>query len=186
MDEIEHSNLSRCVFFRDGDEGQSKAEIVAKRAMELNSDVKVESWNMKVQQLGSGFIRQFDVVISALDNREARLWLSRNGILTGKPMVDGAIEGLQGIVRVFTPTSPCYGCGLTAVDWKQLNHRRSCALISRDDLLSGKTPTNATTSSIVAAIQSQETIKILVGRDDLSALAGKSWHLQGEEMVTYE
>src|SRR5438105_429320 len=42
MDRVEEVNLSRSVLFRDGDIGQPKAEVVAKRAIELNPDVELE------------------------------------------------------------------------------------------------------------------------------------------------
>src|SRR4051812_49394563 len=41
FDQIENSNLARCVFFRESDEGRPKAEVLAARAMELNPDVDV-------------------------------------------------------------------------------------------------------------------------------------------------
>src|SRR3954462_8103534 len=36
FDHIENSNLARCVFFRESDDGRPKAEVLAARAMELN------------------------------------------------------------------------------------------------------------------------------------------------------
>lgn len=185
MDDIEHSNLSRCVFFRDGDEGRFKSELLAERAGQLNPDVKVEAVVGPVQSLGSAAIADFDLVIGALDNREARLWVSRSCRMNGKVFIDAAIEGLHAVVRVFEPTGPCYACTLSEVDWQVLNRRRSCALLQRDDLASGKTPTNATTSSIASAIQAQEAIKYLVGKTDIAALGGKAWHLMGEELATF-
>ena len=42
-DRIERSNLSRGVLFRDSDEGQLKAEVVARRMREINPDVHVHA-----------------------------------------------------------------------------------------------------------------------------------------------
>lgn len=185
MDSIEYSNLSRCVFFRDGDEGQSKAELLVSRALQLNPDVTLQSFNMPVQQLGAAYLGGYSAVVGALDNREARLWTSRACRMNGIPFIDAAIEGLHAVVRIFSPDTACYACTLSDVDWEVLNKRRSCALLQRDDIALGKTPTNATTSSVAAAIQCQELIKYLVNRSDLISLNGKVWHLMGEELANF-
>lgn len=185
MDSIEHSNLSRCVFFRDGDEGQSKAELLVSRAASLNPDVELTAYHAPVQKLGTAFLGKYSLVIGALDNREARLWTSRACRLNNLLFVDAAIEGLHAVVRVFEPGKACYACTLSEIDWQVLNKRRSCALLQRDDIAQGKTPTNATTSSLASAVQVQESIKHLVGKTELVALKGKAWHLMGEEMASF-
>jgi adenylyltransferase/sulfurtransferase len=103
----------------------------------------------------------------------------------GITWIDGAIEGIQGLVRTFPSDGPCYECTLGEVDWKILSHRKSCSLLSPEAIISGKTPTNTTTASVIAGVQSQEAVKILVGREDLSDLNGKTWHYLGESMMTF-
>jgi len=184
MDTIENSNLSRCVFFAPGDEGRKKAEVLAERAAQLNPDSKVTALVQTVQSLGNATPTDFDLVIAGLDNREARIWVNAACRRIGKPWVDGAIEGLQGLVRVFGPQGACYECTLSESDLAALSHRRSCALLTVDDLARGRTPTNATTASIVAGVEVQEAIKILTGNVDLVALRGKVWRYEGESMLT--
>lgn len=185
MDLIEHTNLARCVFFREGDEGKPKAQVLATAAQALNSEVRVSGHFAAVQSLGSGYLREFDLILGGLDNREARLWVNRACRRLGLIWIDGAIEGLQGVVQAFDTHGACYECTLTEVDWKILSHRRSCALLGVQDMLEGKTPTNATTASLIAAIQVQEAIKFLVGRQDILALLGKQWIFLGEPMATF-
>lgn len=184
MDTIENSNLSRCVFFTSEDQGQNKAEVLVNRASALNPDVRLTAFVRPVQTLGSGAIAEYDLVIAGLDNREARLWLNSVCRRLGRYWIDGAIEGLQGLARVFGPEGACYECTLSETDMAQLSHRRSCALLSPEDLASGRTPTNATTSSIVAGIEVQEAIKLLTGHEELLALPGKVWRMEGETMLT--
>jgi DNA-binding transcriptional regulator YhcF (GntR family) len=101
FDEVEAANLSRSVFFRESDTGRPKAEVVAARAKTLNPDVHLQYLQGDVTaQLGLGVVRRMDVVISCLDNREARLAVNRFCYWMGKPMVDGAIQELLGLVRV--------------------------------------------------------------------------------------
>jgi adenylyltransferase/sulfurtransferase len=185
MDLIEHTNLARCVFFKEGDEGKAKSEVLVSAARLLNSDVKLMAHVMPIQFLGSGYLSNFDVVIGGLDNREARLWVNRACRRLGTFWVDGAIEGLHGVVQSFWTQGPCYECTLTEVDWKILSHRRSCALLGVAEMQQGKTPTNVTTASLVAAVQVQEVIKYLVRKQDILALIGKQWHLLGETMMNY-
>jgi molybdopterin/thiamine biosynthesis adenylyltransferase len=185
MDDIEHSNLARCVFFRESDEGSNKAQVLAREVVKLNNEVTASSFGVPIQRLGLGFISNFDLIIGALDNREARMWVNQAARKLGKSWIDGAIEGLHGRVRVFGPEGPCYECTLSENDYVQLSHRRSCALLAPEEILSGKTPTNATTAGIVSAVQSQEAIKHLVGREDLVSLVGKSWEFIGDSMLTF-
>ena len=83
-----------------------------------------------VYDLGLGVYRWADVVIGGLDNREARVAINQAAAKVGKPWIDGAIERLDGVARVFDPaTGPCYECTMSEVDWKMLAARRSCALL---------------------------------------------------------
>lgn len=185
MDTIEHSNLARCVFFREEHEGKTKAETLAAEAVKLNTEIQCEAHVMPVQRLGLAYLEKFDIIIGALDNREARAWVNQAARKLGKYWIDGAIEGLRGLVRTFAPEGPCYACTLTESDYKQMAHRRSCALLAPDEILSGKTPTNATTAGLVGAVQVQEAIKFIVDRPDLMSLVGKCWQYIGDSMDTY-
>ena len=185
MDIIEHTNLARCVFFKAGDEGKFKSTCLAEAAAILNPDIKTSSFTGPVQSLGDAYLTRFDLVIAGLDNREARLWLSAALRRIGKKWIDGAIEGLMGKVQTFTPDGACYGCSMSEKDWDLLSKRKSCALLGKEEMLQGHTPTNASTSSIVAGIQVQEAIKYLVGRDDLGALENKVWRFIGDQMTTF-
>lgn len=172
-DTIESSNLARCVFFRPGDEGQPKASVLARRARDLNPDIRIDGIVSDIRSFGTGLAVRADVLVGALDNREARLYCNRLAARTGSAWIDGAIEALTGVARVFTPPEPCYECTLSDTDWEILAHRQSCRLLSRDDLLEGKVPTTATTSSVVAGVQAQEVVKLLHGaREGVRPLSG--------------
>ena len=168
MDNIETSNLSRAVLFREGDEGRPKAETAARRAREIypRLGIKAERSNV-VHDLGLGLFRWADVILGALDNREARLALNRASWKVGKPWIDGGIENLSGITRVFKPGGPCYECTMSETDWKMLEMRHSCSLLNRQLMEFGKTATTPTTASVVAGIQCQEALKLIHGKETL-------------------
>jgi len=181
FDTIENSNLSRAILFRSGDEKQSKADTACKAVREINPDCKARSINGNISfDVGLGFLRRMDVVIGGLDNREARLAINMGCWKVNTPWIDGAIEVLFGIARVFVPPhTACYECTMNEQDYKLLKHRRSCALLTRSEMLQGKVPTTPTTSSIIAGIQVQEAVKLIHGRDDLPTLAGKGFFYNG-------
>ncbi|MEW6406552.1 MAG: ThiF family adenylyltransferase [Chloroflexota bacterium] len=165
FDKIEAANLSRSVLFRESDNNRSKAEIAAARAKAVNPDIHVQYLNGDVTtRLGLGLIRRMDVVIGCLDNREARLAVNRYCYWMNKPWVDGAIQELLGLVRVFVPgQGACYECTLTEQALKDLSLRYSCPLLARQNILLGKVPTTPTIASIIGAMQSQEALKLING-----------------------
>ena len=104
FDTIEDSNLSRSVLFREGDRGRRKVDVAAQRVKELNRDVNVKTWHGNINfEMGLGVFRHVDAIIGCLDNREARLSINRFSWAVNRPWVDGAIQELMGIARVFWP-----------------------------------------------------------------------------------
>jgi adenylyltransferase/sulfurtransferase len=191
MDRIENSNLSRCVLFRQHDEGEFKAEVAARAARDLNPDIQVTGLVADARSdLGLGVFASADLVLGGLDNREARLWINQSCWKAGTPWIDGAIEGLMGTVRLFVPPdSACYECTMNAHDHELIAHRKSCSLLTREQMLEGKLPTTATSASVIAAMQVQEAVKLL-HRDRIEpTLAGGGFAYNGlthdSYVVTY-
>lgn len=182
LDNIEDTNLTRAILFRKADTGRAKAEVAAEKVMEINPDVTAEAHVGDINyDLGLGVFRDVDVVFGALDNREARVTINANCWKLGIPWVDGAIEMIQGVARVFVPgeDAPCYECTMSELDYKLLSQRRSCALLSRDDVLQGKVPTTPTVASVIGGIQVQEAIKLLHADRELPTLAGRGYFFNG-------
>ena len=183
LDRIENSNLSRSILYREKDNGHFKAEVAAASARDIFPELKVNHFNGNIiYDLGLGVYRWADLVIAGLDNREARLTINRNCWKLGKPWIDGAIEQISGVARVFVPGGPCYECTMSEMDWKLLNRRRSCNLLSRDEMQEGKVPTTPTISSIIAGVQCQEAVKLLHGMD---TIAGKGFVYNGVSSDSY-
>jgi len=177
-DRIERSNLSRSVLFRESDEGEYKAAVVVRQMREINPDVHTHAVCENVlAKAGLGVFLWADVVIGAVDNREARVFINSACSRTRRTWVDGAIEGLSGIVRVFSPHSgTCYECTMNGTDRKLLAERRSCAMLARDAVRRGHVPTSAVTASIIGAMEVQEAIKVVHGQPTLT---GEGLHIDG-------
>ena len=181
MDSIESTNLTRSILFRAKDVGRNKAEVAAERASEINPDVKAKAFVSNIiDDVGLGVFRRMNVVLGGLDNREARLAINQSCYKVNKPWIDGAIEVLNGFARVFVPgQGACYECTMTETDWKLINKRKSCALLTHKQMAEGKIPTTPTSSSVVAGIQVQEMLKLLHSDRDLPTLAGKGYVFNG-------
>lgn len=165
FDRIETSNLTRSVLFRPRDCGRAKAEAAAESLRDLNPDSRVYPLEANVvTQVGLGLFRDVDVVIGCLDNREARLWVNRSCWRVGTPWIDGGIQEINGVVKVFVPPDgPCYECGMTDNDYRLINLRYSCPLLRREDMQAGKVPTAPTISAMIGGLQTQEALKLLHG-----------------------
>jgi molybdopterin/thiamine biosynthesis adenylyltransferase len=184
LDRVEESNLSRTILYRDQDIGEFKAEAAAKAYRSLASDARVQPIVANVVHgCGLGLFEWSDVILAGLDNREARLWINRSAWKMNRPWIDGAIEGINGVVRAFLPgVPPCYECTLGEVDWTWLQKRMSCNLLLLEQTPEGKIPTTPTISSIIAGIQVQEAVKLIHG---LPTLAGKGYIFEGMNHSSY-
>jgi len=165
FDRIEDSNLTRSVLFRARDRGRSKAEAAAEALADMNPDTKVTALDANIiTDIGLGLFRDVDVVIGCLDNREARLWVNRSCWKVTTPWVDGGIQEINGVAKVFMPPDgSCYECAMTENDYRLINLRYSCPLLRQEDLLAGKVPTAPTISSMIGGLQTQEALKLIHG-----------------------
>jgi len=185
LDSIDASNLSRSILYRAADVGRRKADVAADAVRNIFPEAQVHPITANVVHgLGLGLFAWADVVLAGLDNREARLWINRACWKMNKPWIDGAIEGINGVARLFLPGKPpCYECTLGETDWAILNKRMSCNLLALESDTEGKVATTPTISSIIAGLQVQEAVKLLHG---LPVLAGKGFIFEGLNHTSYK
>lgn len=191
FDRIELSNLTRSVLFREEDAYNHayKAEIVAKRAMEINPQIKVKPIVGNLfSEVGFGIYRKADVVIGCLDSRIARYQLNRLSLRAGKSWIDGSIENLTGAVKVYTPGISCYECGLSREEFNHIMLRTGCADVVRNQGEAGRIATTPISASIVGALQVQEAMKIIHLSPDeptpFKTLQGKMLRYEGMTNTT--
>ncbi len=166
MDHVVLSNLNRCVFFSNGDAEQRryKANVIAEKAARLDPDVQVEPYVQKIQELPDDFIARHDVVLGCLDNIETRLHLNAHAYYHGIPYIDGGTRGLVGKVQVVVPPdTSCLECGMNVTHHRVKDVRYSC---TGDDVtvFEPKMASDVNTTSIISAVQVQETLKLVNGR----------------------
>lgn len=186
FDRIELSNLTRSVLFREADayNHSYKAEIVAKRAMEINPQIKaIPIVGNLFSEVGFGLYRMVDVVIGCLDSRIARYQLNRLCMRAGKSWVDGSIENMTGSAQVYTPGVSCYECGLSRDEFNHIMVRTGCADVVNLQSSAGRVATTPISASIIGAIEVQEAMKIIhldtEGASQFKTLQGKLLHYEG-------
>lgn len=167
MDYVVTSNLNRCVFFRENDAEKKllKAEIVATRARELASDLEITPIVKRIEEFDEDFIPSFDMVFGCLDNLAARLHLNVHCFYSKTPYIDGGTLGMVGKVMVVRNPGPCLECLSNRSHIEAMEKRFSCT--GKDvDYVEPKLAAEITTTSVVAAVQVREGVKIASGLDD--------------------
>ena len=186
FDQIEISNLTRSVLFREEDAYNHayKAEIVAKRAKEINPQIEVTPIVGNLfSEVGFGLYKAVDVIIGCLDSRIARYQLNRLSLRAGKTWTDGSIENLTGVVKVYTPGVSCYECGLSREEFNNIMLRTGCADVVRTQTSAGRVATTPISASIIGAMQVQEAMKVIHTEEGqpvpFKTLSGKMWRFEG-------
>jgi molybdopterin/thiamine biosynthesis adenylyltransferase len=111
-DMVSESNLQRQILFGSNDLGKLKSIIARDRLSALNPDVDFDIYNLRINTDNIlDIIKDYDLVFDATDNFATRYLINDACIITGKPMVYGAIFKFEGQVSVFNyeegPTLRC-------------------------------------------------------------------------------
>jgi len=116
MDTIEKSNLSRQLLFRDHDVGEFKSVAARAAMLRFSPDCRVEAHTSCVGEEEDGpFDDDFwssgcNLVLNALDNVEARLFVDGQCVTHGLSLIDAGTLGPKGNVQVVVPhKSESYG-----------------------------------------------------------------------------
>jgi molybdopterin/thiamine biosynthesis adenylyltransferase len=113
FDMVSEDNLQRQILYGSDDVGKLKSIIAKERLVHLNSLVDLDIFNIRIDASNSlSVLKDFDVIVDATDNIEARYIINDSCIILNKPMVHGAIYKFEGEVSVFNyqggPTYRCY------------------------------------------------------------------------------
>ena len=190
FDEVEYSNLTRSILFTQEDalKHRYKVEAAAESVKKINPNINVATIVGDIAtSVGLGLIRKMNVVVGCLDNRWARYTLNRLCMRAGVPWVDGGINALEGIAKVFIPGKNCYACTLEPSALSELKRSTSCAVAIRKNLESGRVPTTPVVASIIGAVQAQEAMKLIhkeeLDSGELTSLCGKMFCYDGASMT---
>jgi molybdopterin/thiamine biosynthesis adenylyltransferase/rhodanese-related sulfurtransferase len=152
-DTVSVTNLQRQVLYTTADQGKSKVELAAKRLQQLNPEVEQvihDTWLTTDNALQ--IIRDYDVVVDCSDNFGTRYLINDACVITGKPLVYGAIYKYEGQVSVFNyKGSATYRCIFP--EPPESGEMLNCSDIGVLGVLPG----------IIGCYQANETVKIITG-----------------------
>ena len=190
FDEVEYSNLTRSILFTSDDASKNryKVEAAAESIQKINPNINVTTIVGDISHnVGLGLIRKMNVVVGCLDNRWARYTLNRLCMRAGVPWVDGGINALEGVAKVFIPGKNCYACTLEPSALTELKKHTSCAVAIKRNIESGRVPTTPVVASIIGAVQAQESMKLIhkeeLASGELTSLCGKMFCYDGASMT---
>jgi adenylyltransferase/sulfurtransferase len=111
-DRVELSNLQRQILHGDTDLGRTKVDSAREGMLGVNPHVQVRTHAERLTSANAlELLAEYDLVLDGSDNFPTRYLVNDAGVLTGTPVVYGAILRWEGQVSLFaTPDGPCYRC----------------------------------------------------------------------------
>ena len=166
FDEFEEHNATRSPFFPSPADrlrfGGRKAPCVAHRALAVSTaeDPEIRYCETTVQRAGDGCVRWADVVVSAVDGVETRIWLAERARLHGKPLVEGGFSGPEYNFSAFSGEAGanCYRCFNPAV-FSSMSCRQYATEAARRRIV----PAIQATASVLGGMMAEQVMNLLHG-----------------------
>jgi adenylyltransferase/sulfurtransferase len=157
-DFVELDNLQRQVLYDEDDvkAGLPKAAAAAAKLARINSEVTLETRICDVNYANAEELaKDVDLLLDGTDNFETRFILNDACVKAGRPWIYGGCVGSYGMVMTVLPgEGPCFACLVG-----ELPAPGSSPTCDTAGVLN-------TAVSVVASIQANEALKLLVGRKD--------------------
>jgi molybdopterin/thiamine biosynthesis adenylyltransferase/rhodanese-related sulfurtransferase len=111
-DLVDVSNLHRQILFNEDEVGQPKAERARKKLLAQNPHISVIVYAERFMPSNAlERVEQYDLVLDGSDNFATRYLVNDACVLSGVPLISGAIFRFSGQLAVFEGTKgPCYRC----------------------------------------------------------------------------
>ena len=152
-DDLELSNLHRQVLYSTGDIGKPKVMLAEKRLKEINPDVVISTYKVRVDEGNAkGLIKDYDVILDCADNFETKYLINDTCVSLGKALAHGGIYGFDGQMTFILPgKGPCYRCIFPELPGPDAF--RDCQQAG----ILGSVP------AVIGALQANEALKYLLG-----------------------
>src|SRR5229473_275007 len=175
FDVVDASNLQRQIIHGTKDVGRPKIASARDRIRDINPHIEIETHETRLTSENAlGLFVNYDLVVDGTDNFPTRYLVNDACVLTGKPNVYGSIFRFEGQAAVFwAERGACYRCLYPEPPPPGLVP--SCAEGGVLGVLPG----------IVGAIQANETIKIILGAEDILVnrlLLFDAWQMKFREL----
>ncbi len=170
FDIIEKSNLQRQILFSEADVGKSKVMVAKAKLKQINPNVKVETFNKKLDSSNAlSILGGYDLIVDGSDNFPTRYLVNDACVFLGKPDVYASVFKFDGQASVFDARGgPCYRC--LYPEPPPPGEVMSCAAAGVFGVVPG----------ILGSIQAGEAIDLLLGKG--SPLLGRLIVFDGAKM----
>ncbi len=154
-DIVELNNLQRQNLFDEDDIGFSKAWAIAEKLRKINSKIRIESIVDDVNYKNiENIIKNMDVVVDGTDNMLVRFLINDACVKHDIPWIyGGAIETHGMTMNIIPHKTPCFRCLIQ--DIPEAGSLPTCDTVGVLNSIPG----------IIGCIQSNEALKILLGKD---------------------
>jgi sulfur-carrier protein adenylyltransferase/sulfurtransferase len=156
-DTVSLTNLHRQVLYTVTDIGLSKAGRAAAVLQGLNPDITIIPINERLTvENALEFFRSYDIVIDGTDNFSTRYMINDACVLSGKPLIYGAISQFEGQVTIFNSSRG---------DDRAVNYRDLFPQPPKEDevLNCAEAGVLGVLPGIIGTMMANETIKLITG-----------------------
>ncbi len=152
FDTVEASNLHRQVLYGESSLGKNKALAAKIRLTDLNPAITIHAYPEKLTTKNAlPLFSEYDIIVDGTDNFSTRYLINDASVITGKPLVYGAIFKFEGQVSVFNyQNGPSYRCLFP--EPPKAGSIPSCAEIGVLGVLPG----------LIGSMQANEVLKIIL------------------------
>src|SRR6187549_1511626 len=111
-DVVDESNLQRQILHWTSSVGVPKVDSARRTLFEVNPDVKVKTYNLRLDASNVlDIFKDYDVIISGSDNFSTAYLVNDAAVLLKKPVLYGSIFRFDGQMSTFIPyEGPCFRC----------------------------------------------------------------------------
>ncbi|XZF15476.1 molybdopterin-synthase adenylyltransferase MoeB [Chitinophagaceae bacterium MMS25-I14] len=149
-DNVDLSNLQRQILYGTNDTGNNKAETAAEKLQQLNAHTVFHVYGNIDAANALNIFKDYDIVVDGTDNFSSRYLINDACVISGRPLVFGAIYRFEGQVSVFNYNDgPTYRCLFPDVPADMPN----CADIG----------VIATLPGIIGTMMANEVLKMITG-----------------------
>lgn len=111
-DRVELSNLQRQILFSEADLGNLKAATAAAKLANINSDINIEAFSLRLDESNAADLCQgCDLILDGTDNFPTRFIVNKLAVRTLTPWVHTGVTASSGQSMLIIPgTTACLGC----------------------------------------------------------------------------
>jgi molybdopterin/thiamine biosynthesis adenylyltransferase len=167
-DIVDLTNLHRTAVFLEQDIGKSKASVLQERLQPVNSKVRIKGINQTVTSENiTSLVERADVILDGTDSIPLRLLINEATLQHNIPWVYAGVNETIGMVLCIIPKkTPCFQCIAQKIP----------------DPTHQEMPVFGSLPATISAIQCNEAIKLLLGKQPAGLIIYDVWYQRFDVM----